>query len=543
MVTDEIKLDETTYYSVLGLPFDTTEMHIRKSYMRLARELHPDKSKSKEAAELFKIVAHAHSILTDKEKKLKYDKTLISKGLHTYIPKGGIIESLESPNRVHSKSKKSSSLSSKSKTPKAAKPYEEQPYGFGTEFELENDSRLSTTPSDKTHSMSGGHKSFNLKSYQHQRNPESPVNDTKKCSTFSARFIYPSNAERLKDSRDTNLLNDEYPVKMPKKDMLESPGSPFPSSSHRHYARTKFEARRRGKRSTSPLKTVPTSRTDSLDGLRTIINKFSDQVKVNGCHSPDIPPEKKDGIGTPEEQSDLEPDYTKIAENNETEPNMQEYIGIDSFASKSSEEEMDFKLGELNNSLPEERETFNMRNVSDSLDRMNVKRQKLSKASSMPPENIILQMQPTIITDDPANLSQPVNKPIPRLYKLDVIPPGEFGMDLSISNIQLPPIPTLQCNILDKSEIEICKKQILAFNNEATRVKRKLLFILSNRSVADELLKDRLIRVENMAAYIESRNYDIEVVSKLIEIQHRQRIVAESFTNLLRSVYATGTFS
>ncbi|AGO12247.1 AaceriAEL112Cp [[Ashbya] aceris (nom. inval.)] len=536
MEAARIKLDETTYYSLLGLPFGAPELHIRKAYMRLARELHPDKSKSKEAAELFKVVAHAHSVLTDKDKRLKYDRQLVAKGLHTYVSNSSSSPNYKSPvSRPVTRAQQAAVAADKERAAKKAKPYEEQPYGFGTEAESipqagEGTPQRSTTAA----------KPFKAKSYQHQRNPGTPPETgNKKSSTFSARFISSNNVPAAPE----NKPSDEYPAKkMPRKQATPEPSSsPFLSPDHRHYARTKFESRRRGTRSTSPLKTMPTSQTDTLDGLKNIINKFSDKVKVNIFGSPSTL-ETEPTAELPEDQSSIEQDG--VDESKVRADMLSSDKATGPHVPGQQENAKEINLDELNTSLPPQRETFNMRNVSDTLDRMNVKRQKLNTeaahiASSIP---LSVQRHPSPAADESGSLAEPVNKSIPRVYKIDRIPPAEFAMDLSVSNIELPPMPSFHCNILDKSDIKLCREKILEFNTKMNRLKRQLIQVLALRSSADEALESRVVRVENMAAYVEAKNYDLDVVMKLHEIQNRQRIVAESFTNLMRSAYASGTF-
>lgn len=522
MNENELNLDETTYYSVLGLGFDTTESQIRKSYMRLARELHPDKSKSRKAAELFKIVAHAHSVLTDKEKRLKYNEELIIKGLHTYFPKDAS-KLHEARNKTNTSGCRNyfSTLGGKEiRVHKAAKPYEEQPYGFGVEEEgmCSGDWRNSSNKSKKT-------KSFNLKSYQHQRRsnkaPEEVDKEEKKSSTFSARFTHSAAAETSKES--TPLVDESPAKKMPKKESSYDSGSPFMSSDHRHYARTKFEAVQRYRRSTSPVKKMTTSQKNNLNGLKDIIHKLSFEQE-EGESLLQFSSESLSSHDTPTHNSD--PNKGQIYLKNKTKITHPTEFGLEA----------------LNESLPQQLEFFNMQNVRDTLDTLNVKRQKLSKNSSLPLQYALRTSQQPPYLSDSGNLTDPVNKPIPRIYKMDVIPYYEYMMDPTLSNIDIPPMPNFQCNILNKAEIEACKEQILTFNNTANQIKQKLITILFQRTRADLLLNDRVMRIENTSAYTKSKNYDVEVVAKLHAIQNRQKIVSESFTNLMKTVYATGTF-
>jgi len=61
------------HYEVLGVSREATADEIKKSYRRLARDLHPDVNPSPEAEEQFKLVTHAYEVLSDPVKRQQYD--------------------------------------------------------------------------------------------------------------------------------------------------------------------------------------------------------------------------------------------------------------------------------------------------------------------------------------------------------------------------------------------------------------------------------------------------------------------------------------
>jgi len=65
------------YYQILGLDRKATEKEIRKAYRKLARDYHPDlqpKEKQNEAEEKFKLINEAYEVLSDPQKREKYDR-------------------------------------------------------------------------------------------------------------------------------------------------------------------------------------------------------------------------------------------------------------------------------------------------------------------------------------------------------------------------------------------------------------------------------------------------------------------------------------
>lgn len=62
------------YYKALGLDKNATDADIKKAYRKLARKLHPDLNQNdKDAHKKFQVVNEANEILSDPEKRKKYD--------------------------------------------------------------------------------------------------------------------------------------------------------------------------------------------------------------------------------------------------------------------------------------------------------------------------------------------------------------------------------------------------------------------------------------------------------------------------------------
>jgi hypothetical protein len=65
-------------YQVLGVPHDATAEDLRQAYRRLARRYHPDKNPQGQA--MFTAIASAYGLLSDPERRLRYDCERTSPG-------------------------------------------------------------------------------------------------------------------------------------------------------------------------------------------------------------------------------------------------------------------------------------------------------------------------------------------------------------------------------------------------------------------------------------------------------------------------------
>src|SRR6185369_12132529 len=66
---------EKDFYKELGVSSDASADEIKRAYRKLARDLHPDTNADPSAAERFKAVSEAHSVLSDPAKRKEYDET------------------------------------------------------------------------------------------------------------------------------------------------------------------------------------------------------------------------------------------------------------------------------------------------------------------------------------------------------------------------------------------------------------------------------------------------------------------------------------
>lgn len=66
--------NDTKYYDLLGVNKNASDGEIKKAYKKLAFKYHPDRNKDKDAESMFKEIARAYDVLSDKDKRSKYDQ-------------------------------------------------------------------------------------------------------------------------------------------------------------------------------------------------------------------------------------------------------------------------------------------------------------------------------------------------------------------------------------------------------------------------------------------------------------------------------------
>jgi DnaJ-class molecular chaperone len=77
-------------YQQLGVQRGASEAEIKKAYRSLAKQLHPDRNKDNpKAAERFAKVTQAYDMLSDKDKRARYDRGEIDEDGNPRMPFGG----------------------------------------------------------------------------------------------------------------------------------------------------------------------------------------------------------------------------------------------------------------------------------------------------------------------------------------------------------------------------------------------------------------------------------------------------------------------
>ena len=68
-------MSKRDFYDILGVTRSSSAEEIKKAYRKLAIKYHPDKNQGdKESEEMFKEAAEAYDVLSNPEKKQRYDQ-------------------------------------------------------------------------------------------------------------------------------------------------------------------------------------------------------------------------------------------------------------------------------------------------------------------------------------------------------------------------------------------------------------------------------------------------------------------------------------
>src|SRR6266566_4289012 len=82
-------VDFKDYYRILGVDRKADDKTIKSAYRRLARKHHPDVAKGKDSADRFKEINEAYEVLSDPEKRRRYDSLGPDWQRYTQAPPGG----------------------------------------------------------------------------------------------------------------------------------------------------------------------------------------------------------------------------------------------------------------------------------------------------------------------------------------------------------------------------------------------------------------------------------------------------------------------
>ena len=78
-------------YQRLGIKRGATEAEIKKAYRSLAKQLHPDRNQDNpQAAKRFGEITQAYDLLSDKDKRARYDRGEIDEDGNPKSPFGGV---------------------------------------------------------------------------------------------------------------------------------------------------------------------------------------------------------------------------------------------------------------------------------------------------------------------------------------------------------------------------------------------------------------------------------------------------------------------
>ena len=63
------------YYAILGVTKHSSLAEVKLAYYNMAKKFHPDTNKTLDARQMFSLIAEAYDVLSDKERRARYDET------------------------------------------------------------------------------------------------------------------------------------------------------------------------------------------------------------------------------------------------------------------------------------------------------------------------------------------------------------------------------------------------------------------------------------------------------------------------------------
>lgn len=482
-----MELDQTTFYSIFGLSSKASEKEIRRSYIKLARELHPDKSKSDSSAEIFKIVVHAHSVLTDLEKKSFYDNSLKEKGLFHY--NSSTSKQHSSPSQyvetvTNSKNiSKETIIITKAKANRKSKPYEQQPYGFGAYEKFKSYDNGNIPKSHKINATE-----TDVKSEKKHENNATNKKDDHIENSVSSEETFIQKEKNTKNSRtfshsDDKEGNDEqqFPSKrvhLQVKGLRQN--KIFNNNNNRSKGKKKNTS---GSMSDNSFK--ESINADIQGPLNDLLNKFKER-KIENNYTKFKKEERKFDLNL----EDL---------------SLDDYIEAKSKPLRIREPVLQsISLKELYKTLPkDEYEVFDMN--------------KLKKSLKSVPE---IKRLKTLNSNTNSNITQ-VN---------------ETEFDITNIYSQLPTVIDFPDRINSLQEVRHIKERITDFTLHCNQIKLILLTTLNDQLSNDINSKAAFLDSGDSNSWLRNKLYDMNITKILTELQDRQYTVAAKYQKLFNEV-------
>ncbi|CAI4044361.1 hypothetical protein SUVZ_10G0440 [Saccharomyces uvarum] len=555
-------LDRTTYYSILGLTSNATSSEVHKSYLKLARLLHPDKTKSDKCEELFKAVVHAHSVLTDEDEKLRYDQNLKIKGLHAYQPK----RTCHTFKTTVKESHETSRTPTKSEVHhRQNKPYEQQPYGFGVGKKMNTPSK-SKVPIFKSFNLKGYQRSHNYSSKKEKKHGNPDIDSlfqeangaskvrTTNSSTVDANSQFEEIWETLdkktsdseshredSDSRLGSVLSDDEGEQFC--GVLSNSGTP--EDDKKYNEGSKKERRNTSEENTEEMKykqfklpkvnIVPNASHQSNfqspffthEYRHYARNKFENRNQNRRAASPikEIPAT----LETAEGWTILRDIVEKLNISNIDDRNKDIFFFKDENANKNYDDTIkienlsikepkgikkrkkdDISLEELSKSLPKEKDFFVMNAVNESLDSIYLPKK---------PKTAQSQAQPESVSQTEGNQAQ------------RTIPLEKYGISSKSLSIQIPEIPDFTA----MTDLKFVNASVQLFNLQCNKIKEELFQASLQRLRADTQFSSTVMEKQNIMTWKTCLEFDRNLMDKLNILQERQMHVVDFFSKICGS--------